>query len=383
MTVAKQTVKLTDYALTTAFSVTNGKCIFPRADEIAGESNPYVIVDYGDGTYGTDSKHTYAKDGDYTVKFYFEKPITEIAQYAFHLLNIKSIFIPKDVAKIGSYAFQSDLESITFENDSKLTHIEDGAFMKSKIAEITLPASITNMGLGVFAGCKDLKNINSDSSKYHSWYWEEYGCITLVTVVDNKHNILTFAGASLSKGWNMSEDAIIRENAFTECKNLEKISMRFEKIESYNFRNCAKLKDVNLQYTTSIGQAVFLDCKVLQKIDAPVAAEIGANTFCQNESLTEISLCCADLKTLDTIGNENASLQIIRIPSGVTSISNSFNKCAAVAEIYCSAATPPTLTDSFDSIPATAKIYVPKDSVDDYKAADGWKDHQGKICEMP
>jgi hypothetical protein len=384
--VAKQTVKLTDYALTAAFSVTNGKCVFPSADGIAGESNPYVIVDYGDGTYGTDSKHTYAKDGDYTVKFYFEKPITEIAQFAFHLLNIKSIFIPKDVAKIGSYAFhQSDLESITFENDSKLTHIEDGAFMKSKIAEITLPASITNMGLGVFAGCKDLKNINSYSQTYHSWHFHGYGCNTLERVVNNIGNIVAYAGASrLERLLVSTTGTIIKMYSFTECKYLKEISMQIEKIESYNFNyGCVALESVGMRLTASIGEGVLNNCPKLQKIDAPVAAEIGANTFCQNESMTEISLGCADLKTLDTIGNENASLQIIRIPSGVTSISNSFNKCAAVAEIYCSAATPPTLTDSFDSIPATAKIYVPKDSVDDYKAANGWKDHQDKICEMP
>jgi hypothetical protein len=172
--------------------------------------------------------------------------------------------------------------------------------------------------------------------------------------------------------------------SFTECKYLKEIGIRIEKIESYNFNyGCVALESVEMSLTASIGEGVLNNCPKLQKIDAPVAAEIGANTFCQNESMTEISLGCADLKTLDTIGNENVSLQIIRIPSGVTSISNSFNKCAAVAEIYCSAATPPTLTDSFDSIPATAKIYVPKDSVDDYKAANGWKDHQDKICEMP
>ncbi len=382
--VAKQTVKLTNYALTATFFVNDEFRYFPKS--IAGDSNPIVAIDYGDGTYGTESSHKYTKDGNYTVKFYFEKPLTIIESMAFMHYGIKSICIPKDVVKIESQAFYySHLENVTFEDNSKLEHIERLAFGQTKLKEIRLPQSINEMGDGVFVGCKELTNINSDSQTYHSWFFEGYGCNTLERVVNNETNIVAYAGASLLERLLVgTTGTIIKMNSFAECKYLKEIGIRIEKIESYNFNyGCVALESVEMSLTASIGERVLNNCPKLQKIGAPVVAEIGANTFCQNESLTEISLGCADLKTLDAIGNENVSLQIIRIPSGVTSISNSFNKCAAVAEIYCSAATPPTLTDSFDSIPATAKIYVPKDSVDDYKAADGWKDHQDKICEMP
>lgn len=386
--VAKQTVKLTDYVLTTTFSTSDDCEIYftnYASNPIVQEDNSLVVIDYGDGTYGTKLNHTYSKTGDYKVKFYFSKPITAIADITFNATSIKQISIPTSVVSIGNLAFNSSLlESIYFESGSNLSSIGDAAFSDTSLQEICLPSSLESVGYGIFSGCERLRSITVAQGGYYSHWWVDE-CGWLMSIDSNKWIIIAYpAGAPTEDVQSVGGDMTIAGAAFTYCNNIKNVSLSYiGKIEKYNFIYCDKLESINLRLTKSIGENVLVKCPKLQKIDAPVAAEIGANTFCQNESLTEISLGCADLKTLDTIGNENASLQIIRIPSGVTSISNSFNKCAAVAEIYCSAATPPTLTDSFDSIPATAKIYVPKDSVDDYKAADGWKDHQGKICEMP
>ena len=79
------------------------------------------------------------------------------------------------------------------------------------------------------------------------------------------------------------------------------------------------------------------------------------------------------------MGNSNASLSTLSIPSGVESITDSFNSCAALENIYCKATTPPALVNSFDAIPATAKIYVPYLSCSKYKAAEGWNILSDKI----
>ena len=64
----------------------------------------------------------------------------------------------------------------------------------------------------------------------------------------------------------------------------------------------------------------------------------------------------------------------LTIGSGVTSIGNeAFIDIVRLNTITILAEVPPTLcTDVFKNVPSTAIIYVPADSVDLYKTADGW-----------
>lgn len=370
--VAKQTVKLTDYVLTTTFS-TNDDCEIyitnNSSNPIVQEGNSLVIIDYGDGAYGTELYHKYAKVGDYKVKLYFSKPITAIADVAFSSNRIKSITIPASVGSIGKLAFYSSLlESIYFESESSLTSIDEAAFADSELQEIRLPSSLESVGYGIFSGCKQLKSITvAQGGNYSHWWVDE--CGWLMSLDSNKWSIIAYpSGASTENVQSMGGDMTIARAAFTYCNNIKNVSLNFiENIEKYNFIYCDKLESINLNQTKSIGEYVLTECAKLQKIDAPVATEIGTNSFCKNEAMIEISLGSSELKSLNSVGNDNESLQTIRIPAGVQTISNSFNDCEAVTAIYCSATTPPTLTDSFDSIPTTAMIYVPSASLSEYQ----------------
>jgi len=72
-----------------------------------------------------------------------------------------------------------------------------------------------------------------------------------------------------------------------------------------------------------------------------------------------------------------------RIPSTVTSIGNTafYNNVQGVL-IYCYATVPPTFGSNVFQI-APAAIYVPAESVEDYKAASGWSAYASKIQAIP
>ena len=69
-----------------------------------------------------------------------------------------------------------------------------------------------------------------------------------------------------------------------------------------------------------------------------------------------------------------SSLTSITIPDSVTEIGYSaFIYCTSLTSVYCKATTPPTGDDyMFDNNARGRKIYVPTESVDAYKKADGW-----------
>ena len=383
----------TDYCLTATYQTTEedeGIWLYSSDHEIAGESNPCVFIDYGDGTFGESNEHTYENVGDYTVKFYFENPITEISSWVFssgitHFM--KSVTIPKTVRKICECAFMgmsvnfdSHLEEVIFEEASMLETIENRAFaFNSSLKEISLPASVKELGDAVFYCCKRLENIRIASNPY---FVHALGMMLIGYEGNNRIVFSTVSCFPSSEGGNLDISygyTTIKMGCFSFC-DLTRINwMVITSVESNCFGYCDNLEYVNLDQAVTIGSGVLNYCKSLKSIDLPMASSIGSNVLCNNESLETIGLGCGDLLEINTLGNNCASLKEIRIPSGVTSITSSFNNDPSIESVYVSAQTPPALTDSFNSIPQNAVIYVPYESLYVYKSASGWSSHSGMM----
>ena len=374
---SKDFIQTTDYYITATYEAKSTHLNLYLFNNITDASNQLVGIDYGDGTFGVNPWHTYSVAGDYNVKFYFEKPVTEIHPGAFSSGNIKSIVIPKSVIRIGSLAFHnSELASISFERESKLTTIEQGAFVYCRnLKSIHLPSSVTEIGDCVFGGCYSLESIDGGARGFSTalgvfYKWLDYvDCHVIAFPASLNIEIVYYGPNHHNIGWG----------AFVGCKYLKQLNIIINKIYQINFWDCEQLEYIRLDQTTYIENDVIKDCPKLKEIDLPLASEIGTNCFINNESLTSIYLGCDELKVINTMGNSNVSLSTLSIPSGVESITDSFNSCAALENIYCKATTPPTLTNSFDSIPGTAKIYVPYISYSKYKTAEGWSQYADKI----
>lgn len=374
-----------EYCLATEFEVDEERLIIGGYYNKlpAGEDNPLVNIDYGDGTFGKENNHTYAAAGRYTVKLYFEKPITEITGYAFMMTGLKHITIPASVETINEMVFSnSDLENITFEANNTLKQIGSRAFVNcSNLQQINIPASVEFIGEAALAGCTKLTSIRiigSGNTPYRVYLLGE----VLITYISNKLNFIAYtAGVVNSTRLSCFGGAVdIAFAVFYKCPYITSVDIiPIDTIAGTNFADCENLEDINISSTTYIGNYVLNNCPKLQTIDAPAATFVGTDSFCNNKSLTSISLGSDELLDITKVGNNNESLQVVKLPKGVTTISDSFNSSSAISEVYCKATTPPALVNSFDAITATAKIYVPFTSKESYKTAEGWSHYADMI----
>ena len=293
--------------------------------------------------------------------------------------SLSSIQIPANVERIGMLAFyNSAISEITFKT-SKLTTIEDGAFLNcAELIEINLPTSITHIGGTVFRGCTKLEGINMG---YTNAYWSAGlpDCQALFFHDHEKYitTIVAYPAGAVTQNVSCYVHPFVNIawGAFWDCDHIVEVWLSFiRSIEQMNFCYCDNLEYIDLNQTAHIANNVLSYCDKLEAIDAPDAAFIGEDTFCNNKSMAYIKLGSDKLTTISRVGNNNENLNTVHIPSGVESIANSFNGNAMLAEVYCMATTPPALTDSFDSIPENATLYVPVESVGAYKSAEGWKE---------
>ena len=84
------------------------------------------------------------------------------APWAEFAAEIEHIVIGKDVEKIGAYAFKGleKLLTLSFEDESKLTNIEEYAFADCKeLSEVVLPDKLEKLGEAAFANCKKLAKL--------------------------------------------------------------------------------------------------------------------------------------------------------------------------------------------------------------------------------
>jgi hypothetical protein len=122
-----------------------------------------------------------------------------------------------------------------------------------------------------------------------------------------------------------------------------------------------KAKDVRVpDGITGIGKWAFSGCESLSSITLPVSlTTIGDGAF---------SLC--------------KSLGSIILPAGLTSIKNGiFYGCGSLVSIIAQALQPPALHSLWlpQFAPPAVIIYVPPAALEDYKNAEGWKNHTDRI----
>lgn len=171
------------------------------------------------------------------------------------------------------------------------------------------------------------------------------------------------------------------------------------------FMSCSGLTSIEIPSSvTSIGQGAFFLCSGLTSVtNLENVASIGVGAFNNCSSLTSIEIPSGVTTILDSTFNNCISLTSVTIPNSVTSIDyNAFGGCESLESITIGngvtsisygafgdydnlqsftiyATTPPELIGGFIEISNDAPIYVPAESVDAYKAADGWSDFEDRI----
>ena len=261
--------------------------------------------------------------------------------------NLSSIFIPDNVISIGESAFAdcTNLSSTTigkgvtsigdsaFSNcsgqliiNSKLIETDysyddnpsNGWLFGEKFSSIVIGDNVTEIGDYVFKMCEDVVSISISDS---------------VTTIGNGS---FFQCKSLTNIHIPDSVTIIGEMAFSSCINLSDITIGngVSTIEPYAFSSCNNLVSISIpDNVTSIGEGAFYVCK---------------------------------------------NLTNVIIGSGITSIERcAFHGCENLGSLYCEQETPPAIGEL--NLKEGLVIYVPTESVEAYKATDGWKEYADAI----
>ncbi|MBQ3042836.1 MAG: leucine-rich repeat domain-containing protein [Alistipes sp.] len=139
---------------------------------------------------------------------------------------------------------------------------------------------------------------------------------------------------------------------------------------------------------TEIGESAFSSCDNLTSITIPNSVtSIGESAFAYCDNLTNVTIG----SSVTSIGNSAftycENLTSIIIPNSVTEIGNeAFYLCTNLKKVYCKATTPPNVLydeyywwSAFAYNASGRKIYVPRESVEAYISAGGWKDYASAI----
>ena len=321
--------------------------------------------------------------------------------------QIKQVVVNEGVTSIMSYAFDTCANLYT----------------------VYIPASVERIGEGAFMGCPKLTHIEVDKMNQnyasfdgvlHNKDWTtliQYPAgrkDSLYSVSSKVERIGAYAFYNSKNLYSIKLPdrlEIIEDYAFNYCDHLSSIVIpnRVGKIGNGAFFYCTNLDSVSIGYNVCyIGNNVFYGCSKLSKIDMPSSVcEIGRAAFTRCSSLTTITLPdslstisdnlfdgCSSLTsivipnghfnaTIKTIGacafRRCNSLSDVTIGNGVNTIyADAFYNCKNLRSITCNAINPPTLsmdkTGVFYGVDKSIPLYVPGESIEDYKSANGWKD---------
>lgn len=287
-----------------------------------------------------------------------EADITDIPESGFEKTALRFVTFPKVLKTIGNRAFYDRylLGALTFPEG--LERIGQYAFYRNLISEVTIPASVNEMGYNAF---------------------------------DNNGNL-----SSVTLGSGLTS---ISSSCFQSCSNLVAVygGESVESIFSRAFNSCNKLKSIGNIKPISVGQDAFRSCRQLDNIDFSRIKTIESSAFYDCVCLTEANL--TTLETMSSYTFYNSGLRKVIIGDKVTTISdNAFQECSSLEEVilgssinklgyncfysssaslkrlYVNAPAPPSIvTDSrpFYS-PSSVTLYVPEYAMISYKLDNYW-----------
>jgi len=224
-------------------------CQFITKFEVDENNSKYKAVN--DVLFTHDKKtlvlYPCGKENEYTVP----EGTTKIDKFAFaDVHKLPKVWIAKSVTTIEEAAFKGAkmLKTVEFLSPSQLQEIGTYAFQQTPLENVTIPSSVAKLGDASFADTEKLTEVH-------------------------------FAANTLLKE--------LPGNLFQNAKNLEKVlfdgANQLEKINSYVFLNCPKLKEFTVPKTVKdIASGAFKGTAGLEKVgfeEGSVLERIGGGAF--------------------------------------------------------------------------------------------------------
>lgn len=276
------------------------------------------------------------------------------------ITGCKRTMIPDNIVHIGHYAFNECLG----------------------LTSVFIPRSVSTIGAGAFNDCTNLKKIIVDPG--NKTYDSRENCNAIIRKATNK----LIAGCKSTVIPNSVTS--IGDYAFMRCSGLTSVDLSsITSIGNHAFGNCTGLASINIPNSvTYIGLGAFMNCTGLSSVSIPDSVtHIRCYTFASCHRLVSVTIGCLVVYIGNEAFNYCSNLTSITIPSSVKSIGKlAFGECQSLIQIKCLSIKPPTCSlDAFFKVDKSkCRLFVPKESIDKYKQAKGWKDftHISAIEDM-
>jgi hypothetical protein len=279
----------------------------------------------------------------------------------------------------------SSISSITFPSSGTIS-IGDVAFAGSKLAALSLPDNVANVGQAAFADCTALASVS----------------LSAKNVLDS----YVFSGCSALVSADLGGSSTVYDQEFIHCSSLKTITNAesVSSIGNYAFAGCTSLTEYPFSTSlTSIGEGAFLGTS-LAKVDLSEQSKlksIGANAFSQNTSLSSVVfnseqsvsigegafLGCTALSSItlpalseiaDYLLDSTSSVSKIVVPSTVSYIGdNAMANMTGLSSVNVkSLSSVPSLGEEVwrNVAQSYVELETSKDDAEDYRAAEQWKE---------
>ena len=340
------------------------------------------------------------------IEYTIPNGVTRIGESVFEdCVDLRSVTIPNDVISIGdrAFAYCTNLPNIFIPNN--VTSIGAWTFAYcTNIVDVTISNSVTNIQDGAFYGCYSLDDVFV--SDIAAWCGTDFanldanplynGCnlyvnnelVTDLTIPNGVTEIgnMAFSGCLSIANVTIPDSVVsIGEGVFYGCSSLVNVSIpkSVTEIGNYTFCNCSSLVNVSIPESVIVlREDLFSGCSSLESVSIPDGVTtIADGVFNGCHSLASVLIP----NTVSEIGNwafrDCVSITSVTIPDRVAYIGwSAFSGCSNLLSVYCEAETPPTTGFGlFDYNADDREIYVPMESVEAYKSAEGWSDYADAI----
>jgi hypothetical protein len=246
-----------------------------------------------------------------------------------------------NVTIVGEFAFAniSSLTNVIMPDAGFVASIESYAFyLSTNLTNVSIPASVTNIGSNVFADCHSLVSITVDPG--NSFYSSSSGALFDKVQTSLLQFPEAYAGSFIIPGTVNN----IGDYAFSFCQGLTGVTIpaSVTNLGAYAFDYCTNLTSVTVgNGVTNLGADAFFNCTALASVTiGSGATNIGAAAFAGCTNLAAITVDPANSFYASSNGvlfnkSMTALLQCpealtgsYSIPAGVTTIeSNAFEYC--------------------------------------------------------
>ena len=289
---------------------------------------------------------------------------------------------------IGKYAFRecSNLTSIGNLLDN-VTDIPFQAFYKCSAltGTITLNAAITNIGEYAFRECNNNELSLSISNLTDATIGSSafYKCVGLKLIAGTAKSIgdgaFGYCSNLTSIGNLLDNITDIPNNAFYYCSALTgniTLTAAITNIGDYAFYNCNN-KDLSLRFTNltnaTIGKQAFRSCTSLKSIGG-TAVSIGEDAFNGCSNLASIGHLLDNVTAIPNYAFSYCSALTgnITLNAAIENIGQFAFTYSRISNIYCLAATPPTLGNKEALGYSARAVKVPSSAVIKYEYQTSW-----------